>query len=146
MPVTSPTLLIVKEGEQRYDSVRNNFHYKVVETANSVMLVETFLNYEKIIGHARSWKKKVFLQFAHSLLETDERQKGYRLFLALKLLGEVKETRNAYTFLRVMNELTLEEVIFWVWQYHSYGKCAIAALKKIHFNPSSRRGKLGLWE
>jgi hypothetical protein len=145
MPVTSSSLLIVNEGREKYDSVRNNFHYKVVETANSVKLIETFLNSEKIIGQARNWKKKVFLQFALSQPETDERQKGYRLFLALKVLAEVKETKDVYTFLRVMNELTLEEVIFWVWQYHSYGKCAIAALKKIHFHSSGRRRKQGAW-
>jgi len=44
-----------------------------------------------------------------------------------------EELHKINKYLQVMKELTLEESIFWVWQYHSYGIKAINALKYIHF-------------
>jgi len=64
----------------------------------------------------------------------DERERGYRLFLAIKVLNKINDPHKANRYLQVMKELTLEESVFWVWQYHSYHSKAVNAFNCIHLN------------
>lgn len=111
-----------------------NFKYRIVETPRYVKLLECFLGSETVIGQVSGWKKVLFSEIARLFEEKDEREKGYRLFLALNVLRSIDDRRKIGPFLKTMNKITLEETIFWVWQYHSYGRAAINALKCIHVN------------
>ncbi len=95
------------------------------------MLIESFLGKESIVGTVEGWRMNALLEVDRHFSESDNRERGYRLFLAVKLLQTVKEPK-AWAAVEVLKGLTLEETIFWVWQYHSYGNRALGALKHIH--------------
>jgi len=105
--------------------------------------LECFLGTETVIGQVGGWRRKKLTEIARLLDGKDERERGYRLFLALNLLKRIDNTRKVGAFWRAMNEITLEEAIFWVWQYHSYGKVALNAFNCIHIN-SRRKGPKGV--
>ena len=120
IPVNSSTVL--------YD----NFRYSLRETPKSLKLVENFIGNEATIGQVRAWKRHILSEIDRWFIGKDERERGYRLFLAVKALNRLKDATKASVFVRVMRELTLEETIFWVWQYHSHGNKAINAFNCIH--------------
>lgn len=109
-----------------------NFNYKLVETPKSVKLVEVFIGKETVIGQVRSWKVFVLNNISEFFKDRDEREKGYRLFLVIKALNSLRDGAKVPRFVKVMKEITLEETIFWVWQYHSHGRRAINAFNCIH--------------
>jgi hypothetical protein len=116
-----------------------NFRYRIVETPRYAKLLECFLGTETVIGQVGGWRIRILREIARGLEGKDERERGYRLFLALNLLKSIDDTRKVGIFWRAMNEITLEETIFWVWQYHSYGKAALNAFNCIHMN-SCKKG------
>ena len=120
-----------------------NFKYRIIETPRYTRLLECFLGTETVIGQVGGWRRKKLTEIARLLDGKDERERGYRLFLALNLLKRIDNTRKVGAFWRAMNEITLEEAIFWVWQYHSYGKVALNAFNCIHIN-SRRKGPKGV--
>lgn len=109
-----------------------NFNYKLVETPKSVKLVEVFIGKEAVIGQVRFWKVFVLNNIFEFFKDRDEREKGYRLFLVIKALNSLRNGAKVPRFVKVMKEITLEETIFWVWQYHSHGRRAINAFNCIH--------------
>ena len=109
-----------------------NFRYSLIEMPKSLKLVESFTGNEATIGQVRVWKKHILAEIDRYFGDKDERERGYRLFLAVKALNRLKDVAKAPMFMRVMRELTLEEAIFWVWQYHSHGNKAINAFNCIH--------------
>lgn len=113
-------------------AIYNNFKYIVEETPKTLRLVEIFLGDQIIIGNVRGWKCALLRSISNWYLDKDERERGYRLFLAIKILNKLNEPSKTNRFLQVMKELTLEETIFWVWQYHSYQNKAVNAFKHIH--------------
>ena len=118
----------LRESTQLYE----NFKYKLVETPKTIKLIEIFIGNEAEIGQVRSWKTYVLKNISKTYEDKDERDKGYRLFLGVKALNRLKNGSKVPLFIKVMRELTLEETIFWVWQYHSHGKKAINAFNCIH--------------
>jgi hypothetical protein len=121
-------------SKSNYSGPYRNFKYRIVETPWRVKLLESFLGTETVMGQVSGWKRSLFTEVARVFQEKDERERGYRLFLALNVLRCIDDRRKMSSFLKAMNEMTLEETIFWVWQYHSYGRAAINALKCIHLN------------
>ena len=115
-------------------AVYDNFKYKIVETPKTLRLVETFLGDEVVVGEVRGWKISLLRHLDDWLYDKDERERGYRLFLAVKILNKIRKLKKTSIYMRVMKGLTLEETIFWVWQYHSYNSKAISAFKCIHLN------------
>ena len=115
-------------------AVYDNFKYRLKITPKTIRLVELFLGNEAVVGEVRGWKTHLFRYVNDWFKEKDERERGYRLFLAVKVLNKIREPKKTSTYLQAMKELTLEEVIFWVWQYHSYNSRAIYAFKCIHLN------------
>jgi hypothetical protein len=115
-------------------AVYNNFKYRIEETSKTTRLIEVFLGDEVIVGEVRSWKRELIRIIEKWFSEKDERERGYRLFLALKVLNNLTQPNKTNQYLQVMRELSLEESIFWVWQYHSYYNKAIHAFKYIHLN------------
>lgn len=125
---------VSKEKPVKSNIVYNNFTYELDKTPKTLRLTEMFLGNKTTIGEVRSWKRPLLQELAFEFKEKDERELGYRLFLAIKVLNKVRQTRKSTAFLNVMKELTLEETVFWVWQYHSYRGRAINAFKCIHLN------------
>lgn len=123
------------ESTELYD----NFKYKLVETPKTIKLIEIFIGNEAIIGQVRSWKTEVLKNISKTFDEKDERERGYRLFLTVKVLNRLRNGSKIPIFLKVMRELTLEETIFWVWQYHSHGRKAINAFNCIHLRKRQKR-------
>ncbi len=115
-------------------AVYNNFKYRFEETPKTLRLVEVFLGDEAVIGEVRGWKRDLLRTVDKWFSDKDERERGYRLFLAIKILNKINEPYKTNRYLQVMKEITLEESIFWVWQYHSYSIKAINAFKCIHLN------------
>lgn len=115
-------------------AVYDNFRYRLEETPKTLRLVEIFLGNEVIVGEVRRWKRPPLQLVGEWLKEKDERERGYRLFLAVKVLNKIHKPRKVDAYVRVMKELTLEEAIFWVWQYHTYNGKAVNAFKCIHLN------------
>lgn len=118
----------LRENTQLYE----NFKYKLVETPKTIKLIEIFIGNEAEIGQVRSWKTYVLKNISKTFEDKDEREKGYRLFLVIKALNRLRNGPKVPLFMKVMREISLEETIFWVWQYHSYGKKAINAFNCIH--------------
>ena len=112
----------------------NNFKYMLEETPKTLRLVEIFLGDVAVIGEVRGWKRTLLRTVSNWFIDKDERERGYRLFLALKVLNKISAPFKTNRYLLAMKELTLEETIFWVWQYHSYDNKAINAFKCIHLN------------
>jgi len=110
----------------------DNFRYSLIETPKSLKLVESYIGNEATIGQVRAWKRHILSEMDRCFGGKDERERGYRLFLTVKALNRLKDTTKAPIFMRVMRELTIEEAIFWVWQYHSHGNKAINAFNCIH--------------
>ena len=110
----------------------DNFRYSLIETPKSLKLVESYIGNEANIGQVRAWKRHMLSEIDRFFVGKDERERGYRLFLAVKALNRLRDATKASMFMRVMRELTLEETIFWVWQYHSHGNKAINAFNCIH--------------
>jgi hypothetical protein len=139
--MTTRSCLVSREiiRKNSYSGPYRNFKYRIVETPRSVKLLESFLGTETVMGQVSGWKRSLFVEIARFLQDKDERERGYRLFLALKVLRCIDDRRKMSSFLKAMNEITLEEAIFWVWQYHSYGKAALNAFNCIHMN-SCKRG------
>ncbi len=115
-------------------AIYNNFKYKLEETTKTLRLVEVFLGDEAVIGEVRGWKRNIIRIINKWFNDKDERERGYRLFLAIKVLNKINESHKTNKYLQVMKELTLEESIFWVWQYHSYNDKAVNAFRCIHMN------------
>ena len=113
-------------------AVYDNFRYRLERTPKTIRLVEMFLGNEAVVGEVRGWKTHLFRHVNDWFKEKDERERGYRLFLAVKVLNKIREPRKTSAYLRAMKGLTLEEAIFWVWQYHSYNRKAITAFNCIH--------------
>lgn len=115
-------------------AVYDNFKYRLEETPKTLRLVEVFLGDEAIIGEVRDWKRDLINRVDQWFSDKDERERGYRLFLAFKVLNKISKPRKTHRYLQVMKDLTLEEAIFWVWQYHAYKGKAVNAFKAIHLN------------
>lgn len=118
----------LRESTQLYE----NFKYKLVETPKTIKLIEIFIGNEAEIGQVRSWKTYVLKNISKTFEDKDEREKGYRLFFTIKALNRLRNGPKVPLFMKVMREISLEETIFWVWQYHSHGKKAISAFNCIH--------------
>jgi len=125
-------LEILKKPVISNTTLYDNFRYSLIETPKSLKLVESYIGNEANIGQVRAWKRLMLSEIDRFFGGKDERERGYRLFLAVKALNRLKDATKASMFMRVMRELTLEETIFWVWQYHSYGNRAINAFNCIH--------------
>ena len=123
---------ILKKSEYSSTILYDNFKYTLKETPKTLKLIESFIGNEATIGQVRVWRRHVLLKINQLSRGKDERERGYRLFLAVKTLNRLKNVTKAPMFMRVMRELTLEEAIFWVWQYHSHGNKAINAFNCIH--------------
>ncbi len=121
-----------KQLRESSTQLYENFNYKLVDTPKSVKLVEVFIGKETVIGQVRSWKVYVLKNIADYYSDKDEREKGYRLFLTIKALNGLRNGAKVPRFVEVMKRLTLEETIFWVWQYHGHGRRAINAFNCIH--------------
>ena len=111
-----------------------NFNNKLVETPKTVKLIEVFIGKETVIGEVRSWKVFVLKNISEFFMDRDEREKGYRFFLVIKALNGLRNGAKVPRFVKVMKEITLEETIFWVWQYHSHERRAINAFNNIHMS------------
>ena len=112
----------------------DNSTYHLSETPHTTRVIESFIGNESIVGEVRSWRRRLLSVIDTHFQEQDNRERGYRLCLAVKLLNELRSQGKAYRYLDLMKRLTLEEVIFWIWQYNSYGSRAITALKTIHIH------------
>ena len=125
-----------KSSSRRVQStaVYDNFRYRLEITPKTIRLVEMFLGNEAVVGEVRGWKTHMLRLVDDCFKDKDERERGYRLFLAVKVLNKIREPRKTSAYLKAMKELTLEETIFWVWQHHSYNGRAINAFKCIHLN------------
>lgn len=110
-----------------------------------VALVERFAGTERVVGYAEGWRAAALKMIDEHFAEKGGRERGFRLFLALKSLRTVDARRGA-EMLDALKKMTLEETIFWVWQYHSYGDRAIGAMKHIHMSESARRRKFSYEE
>ena len=124
--------LVKNRGLRESTQLYENFKYKLVETPKTIKLIEIFIGNEAEIGRCGSWKTYVLKNISKTFEDKDEREKGYRLFLTIKALNRLRNGSKVPLFLKVMREITLEETIFWVWQYHSHGKKAISAFNCIH--------------
>jgi len=124
--------LVKNRGLRESTQLYENFKYKLVETPKTIKLIEIFIGNEAEIGQVRSWKTYVLKNISKTFEDKDERERGYRLFLVVKALNRLKNGPKVPRFIKVMRELSLEETIFWVWQYHSHGKKAINAFNCIH--------------
>ena len=113
-------------------AVYNNFKYRLDETPKTLRLVEVFLGDEAVIGKVLGWKRNLLRTVDTWFSDKDERERGYRLFLAIKVLNKLNKPYKTSRYIHVMKEITLEESIFWVWQYHSYNIKAVNAFKCIH--------------
>ena len=123
---------ILKRPVTPSTALYDNFRYNLIETPKTLKLVENFIGNEATIGQVRAWKRYMLSEIDRCFEGKDERERGYRLFLAVKALNRLKDMAKIPMFMRVMRELTLEEAIFWVWQYHSHGNKAINAFNCIH--------------
>lgn len=123
---------ILKKPANSSTVLYDNFKYSLKKTPKTLKLVESFIGNETEIGQVRVWRRHILLKIDRFFRGKDERERGYRLFLAVKALNRLKNVTKTPMFMRVMRELTLEEAIFWVWQYHSYGNKAINAFNCIH--------------
>lgn len=123
---------ILKRPVVSSTALYDNFRYRLIETPKSIKLIEAFIGNDAEIGQVRAWKRHVLAETDRFFGGKDERERGYRLFLAVKALNRLKDVAKVPLFMRVMRELTLEETIFWVWQYHSHGNKAINAFNCIH--------------
>jgi len=101
-----------------------------------VALIERFAGSERVIGYLEGWRATALQELDRHFADKDGRERGFRLFLALKSLRTVDARRGPDLF-EALRRMTLEETIFWVWQYHSYGERAIGAMKHIHMNLSA---------
>jgi len=127
-------LEILKRRVASSSILYDNFRYSLIETPKSLKLVESYIGNEAKIGQVRTWKRHMLSEIDRCFAGKDERERGYRLFLAVKALNRLKDATKVSMFMRVMRELTLEEAIFWVWQYHSHGNKAINAFNCIHLS------------
>jgi len=125
---------LLNDVQQGRDVLYKNFSYKLKKTKHSLQLIENFISNEIIIGRVFHWKAMLLLKINEWYQDKDERERGYRLFFAIKVLNSMSQSSSIHNFLRSMKEITLEEVIFWVWQYSIYGKKAIGAYNFIHMN------------
>lgn len=123
-----------KQESEKNDAVYDNFKYKIYETPKTLRLVESFLGTEEVIGEVRFWKKTLIKEINKLFKNKSNREYGYRLFLAIKILNKIRHPEKAQLYLESMKNITLEETIFWVWQYHSYQDKAVTAFKAIHIN------------
>ncbi len=133
------TTVTVEQPYRKSHTTYQNFQYLVLKKGQTVSLSESFQGHEVIVGKVSGWRAKVFDEFAESLVNSDERERGYRLFLTLQLLKCLKTRRKTNHLFRAITGLSLEEVIFWVWQFHSYGNSALNAFNCIHMRSTSRR-------
>ena len=124
---------LLKEIETNRGILYKNFSYKIKKTKKSVQLIEVFLGNEAIIGKVVGWKTIIFSKIDEWYKDKDERERGYRLFFAIKILNNMNNNSSTHDFLLSMKEISLEEVIFWVWQYSIYNDRAVKAFKTIHF-------------
>lgn len=125
---------ILKRSVVSSTTLYDNFRYSLIETPKSLKLVESYIGNDAKIGQVRAWKRHILSEIDRCFVGNDERERGYRLFLAVKALNRLKDAAKAPMFMRVMRELTLEEAIFWVWQYHSHGNKAINAFNCIYLS------------
>lgn len=128
------------EGKQKLAQSRgtrllyDNLRYEVRsfgKDGKKVALIERFLGEERVVGAVGSWRMAALQELDRHFSDRDGRERGFRLFLAAKMLTTV-EARRGHKAFEALKRLTLEETIFWVWQYHSYGERAIGAMKHIH--------------
>lgn len=122
-------------------AVYDNFRYRLEKTPKTIRLVEIFLGNEAAVGEVRGWKTHLLRHVDDWFKDKDERERGYRLFLAVKVLNKIHRPTKTSTYLQAMKALTLEEAIFWVWQYHSYNSKAINAFQCIHINRGNKYDK-----
>ncbi len=115
----------------------DNCTYTLHRTAQTVRLVQHFLSEQNVMGAVRDWRVPLLEAVERASRDRNERERGYRLRLALKVLNSLRSPQEAPRFLEAMRRITLEEAIFWNWQYNTYGRDAIRAFKTIHMR--SRR-------
>ena len=123
---------ILRELYESNQPLYANFKYKVKVSNKSVQLFEVFLGNEILIGRVYGWKSTLFKQVISWYTNINEREKGYRFYLAIKLLNTMNKKSSVYHYLKIMKEITLEEVIFWVWQYSIYNKKSLKGFMRIH--------------
>jgi hypothetical protein len=112
----------------------DNSTYHIFDTPHTTRLIETFIGEERRVGEVRGWRRNLLNLVDKHYQKQDNRERGYRLYLATKVLNGLRLPGKSTRYLELMKQLTLEEVIFWVWQYNSYGKKAITAFKTIHIH------------
>jgi len=112
----------------------DNSTYHLTDTPHTTRLTETFIGSECTVGEVRGWKRRLLTSVDEHFRDRDNRERGYRLFLAIKVLNELRLPTKTPRYMELMKRLTLEEVIFWVWQYNSYGSRAIIAFKTMHIH------------
>lgn len=135
--VTIP-LVLTKPTSESYGHYQN-FKYRIVKSGRYIQLVEYCHDTEIVVGQVSGWRGQLFSELVQMYEGKNEREKGYRLFLALALLKRIKDRKKLGIFARAIVNITLEETIFWVWQYHSYGTIALTAFKCIHINHNQNR-------
>lgn len=133
------TTVTVERPYTESHTTYQNFRYLVRKRGQSISLSESFQGHEVMVGKVFGWRAKTFNELSEFLSNRDERERGYRLFLALQVLKGLKKRRKVNHFLVAVTQLSLEEVIFWVWQFHSYGKPAINAFNCIHMKSNNTR-------
>jgi hypothetical protein len=112
----------------------DNSMYYLVDTNHTTRLEEDFLGNIHVRGEVRGWKRRLLRLLDYHFKDTDNRERGNRLYLSVKLLNELRSPKHSVDYLELMKRLTLEETIFWVWQFNSYGKRAIAGIKAMHMS------------
>lgn len=112
----------------------DNSMYCISETEHTTRLEENFLGNIHVLGEVRGWKRRMIRFLDRHFEDADNRERGNRLFLAIKLLNDLKSPKKSVSYLDLMKRLTLEETIFWVWQFNSYGARAIAGIKAMHLS------------
>ena len=112
----------------------DNSSYHLTDTPHTTRLIETFIGNEFTVGVVLGWKRRLLTLVDEYFQDCDNRERGYRLFLAIKVLNELRSPDKIPRYMELMKRLTLEETIFWVWQYNSYGSRAIIAFKTIHIH------------
>lgn len=112
----------------------DNSTYHLADTAYTTRLVENHIGDESVVGEVRGWKRTLLSRIDAHFKDSDNRERGYRLYLGIKILKELTSSRASRAYLDLMKGLTLEEVIFWVWQYNTYGKRAAMGFIAMHLS------------
>ncbi len=121
-----------KQMRKGSTALYENNHYEIVETPESITLIDRFIYTDHVIGVVKGDRKTAFKAIAELFKDHPERDRGYHLTLALHVLNYLEEEADIFHYISVMKGLSLETAIFWNWMYHSHGEKALKAFSVIY--------------